>query len=164
MKVIAVHGDFATGEQLRYDMGDPPWVDHYITAKTFDRFAAQVPQQDVVLIGYSRGAEWVREVTNFYWCSRVIRIRGVVGYEPLAEGNFVAVHTIPRLLIHNHRGRAAWTRLGEVSLNRWRGPNTTELQGKGFHVRLKTRPPFIGHAWDQSLNPQVEKWIQELQD
>ena len=162
MKVIAIHGDFATGEQLRYDMGDPPWVDHYATAKTFSQFVAQVPYGDVVLVGYSRGAEWIRQFANAYGFGAITRIRGMVGYEPLALGEFVLARSVPRLLIYNSRGRGAWTRLGASSIEKWRGPGTTELAGRGFHIRVKMQPPFIGHAWDKSINPEIQRWLSEL--
>lgn len=154
-EVVAVHGDFATGEQLRYDMGDPPWVDRYITARTAKDFLDQIPGDARVLIGYSRGAEWIRMAIN---AGLLPSVRAVVGYEPLALGPFMS--TIPRLLIVNKYGRHWWTELGRRSAEHWAGgTGAATLVGRGMHVRLKLKPPFIGHAWDQETNTAVERWV-----
>lgn len=170
--IIAVHGDYSSGEKLQYDSGDPLFVDYFISwkkynkiSRSYEEVASQIRKIqrendcNLILIGYSRGADFIRE---YAWDHP--HVIGLIGYEPLASGNLRS--DIPLLLVTNQFGRHFWTRKGNMSAAAWvREDDCMELSGGvGFHIRLKWGWPPIGHAWDMSLNPMIEAWIDDVID
>jgi pimeloyl-ACP methyl ester carboxylesterase len=163
--IIALHGDFATGEMLRHDVGDlRNSIDYFHEAKGWLRFNHQMDKlirmleeldEPPILIGYSRGGSVIAAL------SEVIEIRAAVVYESPVIDSEGAGGAFPVLQIWNDRG----ARYGRNELRRgqaiiaeqiWQENHpVTQIIGTGGHVR---RNP-LGHFWDVSLNQQIRDWI-----
>lgn len=162
MRTIALHGDYATPEMLKRDMGDPTWVDEYFDGrgwryygKSLDKLI-QLVNQPTILVGYSRGCAAICDIANTPLVSHWIE--AAVIYEgPVTDSNCGG--DFPVLQVWNNRG--ALKRLGRIddciqSMQCWSATHQTTLMiGSGMHMRLK--PP--GHDWDRSLNNCIEDWI-----
>lgn len=155
--VIAFHGRPGRPGILRRDMGDPPWVDQYFAGHDIDAAANEIDRHcRVILVGYSFGGDLIARLTHR--CSNVV---GAVLYEsPLLEPMLPRGH-FPVCMVWNDRGRRHWP-ASQRSCLAWDLPERifVPMNGRGGHVRMTWRWPFVGHAWDQSLNGQVETFIQ----
>lgn len=160
--IIALHGDLATAEMLKRDVGDlSDSIDLFFDAGGWRKFGQQVDRllrlitEPPTLIGYSRGGSVIALL------STRIEIRAAVLYEsPVIDSEGVGGH-FPVLQIWNDRG-CKFGRRREQALRAeqlWSGHKVTPLVGRGRHMRL--RP--LGHAWDCSLNSQIRKWHEDLQ-
>lgn len=162
--IIALHGDYATAEMLRRDVGDlRNSIDLFFDARGWLRFDAQYDKllsvvkmlpSAPILIGYSRGGSVIARLS----CE--IEIAAAVLYEsPIIDSGGVG-GSFPCLMIWNDKGEKYGRRSDEAEHSEaiWKESHpVTKLQGKGGHMRR--RP--LGHAWDTSLNGQVRKWIDE---
>jgi pimeloyl-ACP methyl ester carboxylesterase len=165
--IIALHGDFATAEMLRNDVGDlRNSIDFFFDARGWKRFYYRIDRlagliaeldEPPILIGYSRGGSAIALLSEY------IDIRAAVVYEsPVIDSEGVG-GSFPVLQIWNDAG----ARFGENARRRgqaiiaeqiWSASHpVTMLIGKGLHVK---RNP-IGHGWDTILNQQIRDWIKK---
>jgi hypothetical protein len=163
--IIALHGDFATAEMLRRDVGDLcDSIDLFFDARGWNRFHHQIDRlagliaqldEAPILIGYSRGGSAIAML------SECIDIRAVVIYEsPVIDSDGVG-GSFPVLQIWNDKGHRYGPnerRRGQavVAEQIWSDSHpVTKLIGLGEHIR---RNP-IGHGWDTGLNQQIRDWL-----
>lgn len=112
-----------------------------------------------VLVGYSRGGQMISDVLY----TQDVSIAGAVVYEAPTRVTSVPP-SVPVLLIWNHRGRKN-TAAGRNTQRVWgQVESVTELEGRGRHIGFTWRPPFLRHAWDQTLNPVIEAWMDNAID
>lgn len=156
-KVIAFHGHPGSADLLRRDMGDPEWVDVFFEGHDLDEAVELVNSEDkVILVGYSFGGDLIACMTCH--CRNIV---GAVLYESpllkpvIPKGNF------PVCMIWNRFGRQSWP-ASVRSSQAWckQGRPFVDLEGRGGHVRFTWRWPFLGHAWDQRLNSEIERFVQ----
>lgn len=156
MTVIAFHGKPGGAAMLRRDMGDPDWVDHYFSGHDLvDAYSLVESNQGSILVGYSYGGDLIGRLTNV--CTTII---GAVLYEaPLFEPT-IPLDDFPVLQVWNRYGRESWGD-SQRAKKFWDGPfrEVVEMRGRGFHVRLTWRWPFLGHAWDRDLNGEIKKFV-----
>lgn len=159
--VIAFHGDFANANVLRRDMGDPSWVTHFWDdhdVKEILRFCRS--QSSVVLIGYSRGGSLIGHLSK-----SLFNIERAVLYESPLLGTNKVGGNFPVLWIWNEYWQSARRRFERAdTLRAWELGNRKVIplnpKNAWRHTRFTpfSNPP-IGHNWNQSVNPIVEKWI-----
>lgn len=155
---LAFHGDsfFLDGPSLlQRDMGDPSWVDWYPDWKNWteeDRRDLR-SHHSIILIGYSRGGGYISDLTHYL----KDRIRCCILYESPVLSQKAPWGLFPTLHIWNNRSRWAKSKGRKWSDLQWgiTGRKQTFLVGKGPH--MKWFP--LGHGWDRTLNPAIEKWI-----
>lgn len=171
IKAIAVHGDYANGDILKRDIG-VDWIDYYPSCKSSNELKVKIfnylergdkfsDKNHAICLGFSRGAEWIRQIMEEEINLDDKMIISAVAYEPLA------LRKVPKgknLLITNSLGRALWTRLGKKSRDYWLESGANHIIGFGFHIKFTFRLPFIGHAWDQSLNTQIKEFVDSVKD
>lgn len=158
--VVALHGDFASGDLLRRDMGDPSWVNRFPTWRS--RSDIELPAgEPTVLIGYSSGADMVRRLLAESVFSGRRNVVAAIGYEPLTTEP-LPVTSVPLLVIGNRLGRWRWTPAGRLYRQRWIDAGAAVMTGRGTHVRATFAWPPVAHAWDQSLNEAIRSWILEV--
>jgi len=166
MRAIALHGDFATAEMLRRDVGSlRVAIDYFFDARrwlAFDRQLDRLLQmieevkEPPILIGYSRGGSAIAAISE-----RLELACAVVYESPVLDSAGVG-GTFPVLQIWNDAG----ARYGNNSLRKeqaiiaeqiWseRHP-VTRMLGSGTHVK---RNP-VGHCWDSTLNDAIVDWIE----
>ena len=163
MQTIALHGDYASPDMLRRDMGNPAWVDHYYDGRGWRDVDGRIEllthfirsqEEPVVLVGYSRGGDVVARLSN----SIPHLIRAAVVYEsPVSVDSCGG--KFPALCVWNDRGSIRrLQRVDDVvkSLRLWSVGRRCEIMiGSGRHMDLM--PP--GHSWDRSLNSRIEDWL-----
>lgn len=178
MPTIAFHGDYANGEILKRDMGDPPWVDMYFHKWNIEDVKDYCKNfLNINMIGFSRGGSFIAHLSH-----HIPNIRCAVLYEsPVIKHKRKSIDYIagdfPALIIWNNKGfifergrknwpaakkmEAMWSENGDApsDLSRDR-PVDRHLEGEGGHMRWvwNSWPP-VGHDWDQSLNDDIEQWI-----
>lgn len=162
MKVFALHGGYLGPEDLRRDMGDPRWVDHYLDGHDPVFCESQIrqwiiPGEKIVLLGYSFGGSVIGHLSQRFQNT----IRSAVLYESPLIGTNTTGGKFPVLWIRNMylatRFREAefdWTRSAWQRTHRM-----TYRFGSGKHVKPRWGWPPFGHAWDRSLNSFIENWI-----
>lgn len=160
--IIALHGDYATAEMLKRDVGDlEPMIDCFWDASGWrpakreigkiDRYIKSL-KEPPVLIGYSRGGSIIAMLSNKY------PIRAAVLYESPVLDSFSVGGTFPVLQIWNNSGFMTSRRSGQAKAAQevWkRNHPVTSMLGIGGHI--KTNP--IGHGWDVGLNSMIRDWI-----
>lgn len=162
---IALHGDLATAEMLRRDVGDlRDSIDLFFDARGWLRFDSQIDKlhtkicqlpEPPTLIGFSRGVSAIARL------SEITEIKAAVVYEgPIIDSEGVGGN-FPVLMIWNDAGAKfspSKLRRGQAKIAEqiWSESHpVTYIQGTGRHMRL--RPP--GHYWDCSLNQQIKDFI-----
>ena len=164
MLVVALHGQSASGQRLQHDSGDPPWVDWWADWQQFSpsEFANLLPCMPVCLVGYSLGGDFIAQLTHTKLCAS---IRKIVVYEsPVLVVEPARIKGADVLQIwNNYRPLTLKRRIGkQQSLWAWcrAYPSSYHLTGsEAGHIRFSFRPPYIQHAWDRSLNPEIESFI-----
>jgi pimeloyl-ACP methyl ester carboxylesterase len=164
MKVIALHGDFASPEMLKRDMGAPSWVDSYYDGKGWRDVDGRIEllihfirmlEQPVTLVGYSRGGSVIARLSH----AIPHLIACAVLYESPVKDSQGCAGKFPVLQIWNDRGSMRRLhRLDDVleSIRCWSIGRRCEIMvGTGKHMQLT--PP--AHGWDRSLNNRIEDWI-----
>lgn len=161
-RTIAFHGGYLSPESMRRDMGDPAWVDHYLS-NFAPSVAADVLQQawsrdPLILIGYSIGGSLIGHLSN-----RMSNIVGAVLYESALIGIDSVAGSFPVLWIRN-RYKSTPRREREFADTRaaWRkNREFDEITGRGKHIYWRCGWPPFGHAWDQTLNRFIEQWLRD---
>jgi hypothetical protein len=157
---IAFHGDGATPEMLREDIGEGLHVDYFVDKYHAASFCREFPE--VNLVGYSRGGGVIADLSCI-----LPNIRSAVLYEsPLGAYN-KAMGSFPALIIWNKRGRkskAIYRSAVERMEDAWViGRHVDFLEGTGRHIRVdRSMRPRLRHGWDRSLNPKISQWIKDL--
>lgn len=160
--IIALHGDLASAEMLRRDVGDlRNSIDLFFDARGWLRFERQCDKllsviqmlpEPPILIGYSRGGSVIAKLSN------EVAIQAAVLYEsPIIDSETVG-GSFPVLMIWNDHGAKYGKRSDEAlhSEQLWEASHPVNmLEGKGGH--MKRRP--LGHGWDVSLNAQIRDWL-----
>lgn len=160
--IIALHGDYATADMLKRDVGSlASMIDCFWDASGWrpakreigkiDRYIKSL-KEPPILIGYSRGGSIIAMLSNKY------PIRAAVLYESPVLDSFSVGGTFPVLQIWNDQGVMHGKRRGQAIIAQevWkRNHPVTELQGVGTHIK---RDP-IGHGWDVGLNDRIRDWI-----
>lgn len=162
MYTIAYHGDGATPNRLAKDIGPNIKIDHYWhnldKEDALNWIIDHANQGPFNLIGYSRGGYIITHITQYH----PELINSAILYETPTLEYTQAPGTYPILLIWNTKGRQN-TREGIKTEEIWRKTHpTTTLTGKRHHIRINPTPPFLRHNWDQSLNPHIHKWLNEI--
>jgi hypothetical protein len=168
MPTIAFHGDYANGEILKRDMGDPPWVDKYFHKWDIEEVKEYSKDfLNIKMVGFSRGGSFIAHLSHY-----ISNIRCVVLYEsPVIKHKKQSINHIagdfPALIIWNNkgfifkRGRKNWA-AGKKMEIMWaeNGRPVDHFDGEGGHMRLvwNSWPP-VGHDWDVNLNNKIGKWI-----
>lgn len=167
MQIIALHGDLATADMLRRDMGNPAWVNHYYNAGGWRNIDAKIEllthfirllEEPVALVGYSRGGSVIARLSH----TIPHLIKCAVVYESPVKDSDGCGGNFPVLSIWNDRGAIRRLhRIDEVlhSINCWSIGRRCEIMvGSGKHFTLN--PP--AHSWDRSLNNRIEDWIKDV--
>jgi hypothetical protein len=165
MKMIALHGDLATADMLRRDVGDmSQHIDIFFNARGWLRFdyqlnkliaAIQELDSPPLLIGYSRGGSAIAAI------SERVELAAAIVYEAPVLDSASTGGTFPVLQIWNDAGAKygmnQWRRARAIEADEiWRKNHVvTEMTGTGKHMR---RNP-LGHDWDVTLNPLIVEWI-----
>lgn len=152
-RTIALHGGYLTPGDLRRDMGDPDWVDDYLPTASKIKLPTHTP---LVLIGYSLGGSLIGHLSHF--CRNIV---AVVLYESPLIGLKVVAGSFPVLWVRNrYTSTAKRERKFDDTKRIWqRSHRVDEMTGQGRHVAWRFGWPPFGHAWDQSLNPLIDIWI-----
>lgn len=170
VRVLAFHGSPGWSNLLRKDMGDPNWDISYVSWKKLSlETIIDMIDQDTFLLGYSAGGEFIAQLTY-----HVSRIAGIVVYEsPLRNGPPRAIGCPVLWLWNDYEPRTARRRHEKIKSYRWwrdRFNMTTAIPGlTGWktstpiygHTKVVPYFPFIGHGWDISLNPHIERWMNQ---
>lgn len=147
MRTAALHGDFATPKMLQRDMGDPRWIDLYIERQSVESMASLCSAWGVKnLVGYSRGGYLACKIAE------LIPIKTLVLYEsPMFDAQPQVLNAV---VVFNSVPRRRKRRSREMSrvLRYFSGHMTFFHGAKKRHLEAKPYWPFLGHAWDQSLN------------
>ena len=171
VSVVAFHGDFANGEMLREDMGDPDWVDWYVDHQGRGRrdlpdeeIIEELPSGPLVCVGYSDGGDTVARLSTLIperFVAAVVYEAPVVSV-PAPGGDF------PVLSLWNYGSRKAQSELADEAVRKWAyGRRDFSIHfGKGRHTKWVWRNPWwlgrrLGHGWDLELNPYIHRWIRE---
>lgn len=165
MYVIGLHGDRATPEMLRRDMGDLESIlDCAFDAhgwkryrRYFDKLVSEIKslQEPPLMLGYSRGVSVIAAL------SEIVELRGAILYEGAILNSWGVGGTFPVLQIWNDQGvrygpNRRRREKAEESIVVWsRHHPVSTLIGVGRH--FNTNP--LGHAWDVQLNAQISEWI-----
>lgn len=166
MYTIALHGDLATGDMLRRDMGDPCWVDEYFDGQwgpgRFDRSVRELSSKiqgvgPCALVGYSRGASVIARLSIGPVAEL---IRAAVVYEGPVIDSASCGGCFPVLMIWNDDGAVAnRTKAAAASIIKWRvGRRLEIIEGHGKHVE-KDEDGKHCHGWDKSLNVEIRDWL-----
>lgn len=162
---IALHGDLASAEMLRRDVGSlANSIDLFFDARGWLRFDHQLEKlleiiaelpEPPILIGYSRGGSAIARL------SEVVQLKAAVIYEgPVIDSEGVG-GDFPVLMIWNDCGakfgRSAIRRgQAKISQEIWSATHPLiELRGSGMH--MMTRPPR--HGWDLAVNGAVQEFL-----
>ncbi|MEM8668753.1 MAG: hypothetical protein AAGG48_14630 [Planctomycetota bacterium] len=168
MRVIALHGDFASGAILRRDTGIDEW-EYPDWKRGFDSM-----EGNWVAVAYSSGGSRVGHISlsaPFFHGSRMFGFaepRCAVLYESPLIGIRAVGGSFPVLWIENDRGartKNRWrAREMQSTLEAWQanGRRVDVLQGRGRHVQTTWGWPPLRHGWDKKLNPMILKWIEEV--
>jgi len=160
--VFAIPGGHLSGRDLRRDMGDPDWVDHYLDrAHPWDLAVKieSITDGPIVLIGYSVGGSLIGHMSLLLG-----NIVGVVVYESPLIGVERVGGDFPVLWIENDY-KSTWRREAESleAFLKWFESHSTEVMvGEGRHVRLRFGWPPFGHAWDVRLNTRIAGFVREV--
>lgn len=170
MTIIAFHGDYASPNMLREDIGDIGLPIKFSAATDIWEATQDILQtnEKISLIGYSRGCSFIADISVRFYpiIKNVVLYEGPLGEEGKVRGNF------PVLIIWNDKGvknpnllkpweyfrymkalkmEETWSRTHPVSY----------LQGKGHHIKIDpTKQPKRRHGWDQSLNPNIKLFLE----
>ena len=163
MTTLAFHGDFASGEMLREDAGNPDFIDEYPDWTRKDRrnisgmskMIGLACESPVVLIGYSRGGQIAARIAAV---NR--RIKGLVLYEaPLTTSDIAA---LPRRVAVTYirsivRSTLPWRnrRKAKIIEGLRELPDFTLMDSSLPHVHK------LRHGWDQNLNGDIATWLRE---
>lgn len=156
MSVVALHGfvhGLATPEMLERDMGHPSWVDYYLPRGSLDQMVRHcVALSADVLVGYSRGGYLACKIAE------LVTIRTLVLYEcPLWDARPIVQDAV---VIYNDYRKSAKREAEMGRVLQYFSAHMTEMQGKiPSHVQRVPYWPFLGHSWDQQLNPRIEAAI-----
>lgn len=160
-KVIALHGDWASGERLRKDMEDPDWVDLYLDwqYQNVIHCISDCPE-DVILVGYSRGACMISDLAELF----PDKIKAAIVYEGLPfehiKTNEPISGTFPVMFVVNMYSRKRKIIERRQAIRLWEEHHPVEYQiGSGVHWKFFP----LGHNWDTKLNPRFGEFIRENQ-
>lgn len=157
MNTFALHGGFLSPSAMCRDMGNPPWVTHYLAQRDPDTLIKNlILYPNLILIGYSEGGNLIGQIASY-----LPNIKGVVLYEsPLLEDT-IPSGSFPVLWIRNNYRTLRYREEEFLDTKyRWQRTHYMEtLTGSGRHIKWSSSWPFFSHAWDQSLNPRIKNWI-----
>lgn len=164
--IIALHGDFASAEMLKRDMGSlSPMVDLFWDANGWRRTDREIDRLEAyirmipsppILMGYSRGGSVIAAL------SERVELRAAVVYESPVLDSEGAGGAFPVLMCWNDCGVMSGKRAGQARISQqiWKASHpVTEIWGVGRHV--KTRP--VGHGWDVGLNETIRDWLSRME-
>jgi len=167
MYTIAYHGDGATPQKLAKDIGPDIKINHYWPNLNKQQALNWLIEHPTLapfnLIGYSRGGYIITHITQTHHHL----INAAILYEiPVLEYN-QAPGTYPVLMIWNKSKNQNKDRKntpeGQKTIKVWSQTHPiTNLEGKGGHTRYQYWPPSIRHNWDQTLNQQINHWLETV--
>ena len=154
--LIALHGDFASGDILKRDMAHlSRWIDEFPDWQMDNTWLTDYIDKNICLLGYSRGGA---EIANL---SYLDNLKGAVIYEGPNFRHYYPQGNFPILLGWNSLSRPLRDKLRDWTFESWsRHHLVTTFQGRGFHIRRcrGCRPP-LGHNWDAAINPDIYHWM-----
>lgn len=185
MSVIAFHGWGATPSDLRQDMGDPSWVDHYWPYEYGRRsiFEGDDTAGDMSSVAWEAGSLMRHSVTDeqhrkLLSYRRLVLVGyslggsligelslglpnlvGAIVYESPLLGTVSPGGRFPVCIVWNAGSRKAGTREALRATQAWKagGRSVLEFEGSGGHTRYVDRRSTFNkaHNWNQSLNARL---------
>ena len=160
MITFALHGGYLSAGDLCRDMGNPVWVDHYLSGhdpeKLWDDITFLAKDEPVALIGYSSGGDVIGDLS--WMLSNIVC---AVLYESPLIGIDQVIGNFPVLWIrNNYKSTRRREREFDDTLREWSVEHpVTKLTGKGRHIYWRKGWPPFGHAWDKDLNDKIRSFI-----
>jgi hypothetical protein len=172
MEIIAFHGDFASPQMLREDIGDIGLPITFMSSTNWLDAISEIdvafgPKRGLVGIGFSRGCGVIADLSYQYpdLFIAAVLYEGPLGFYGKVGGSFPVLmiwnsHGVkkPSLLKPWHWFKPRVAREAEMA---WEEKHSVSYaSGTGCHMRYdKTKNPKLRHAWDQSLNKTVREFI-----
>ena len=160
--VVAFHGQGSSPARMRYDCGDPDWITRY--ADWQDWRHRELIGTPFIAVGYSLGGDHIAQLTRY---PSVVKLRGIIVYEsPILYADPAPVDCPVVSIWNAYKPRTRHRRrIKAHSIKAWdqASENTTHMVGRyRRHTKWIPRYPFIGQAWDQSLNPFLADWVRRV--
>lgn len=184
MTTIAFHGQFATPGMLRYDAGDPEWIDKYLYLVGRNPFHRELIIEEtldyllslerMVFAGFSEGGRDACRLSNSFLRDKIRKpvVVGLILYEApipreglLGDMPVIYVRSKKPVKRYDLFRRARESRMNRIIRDLKRNHEVTVLESKHGHTKTVTLPDGSrrkGHGWDVGLNERLGDWVKEV--